>query len=98
MRTLATISLDTAAANAAIKSGELTKVMSATLERLKPEAAYFGVRDGRRTAYIIFDMKSPAEMPPFFEPMFDVLEASVELSPIMNADDLRAGLEAHGRG
>jgi len=98
MRTLATIALDTPTANAALKSGELMKVMSATVERLKPEAAYFGVRDGRRTAYIIFDMKSPAEMPPYFEPMFNVLEASVELQPIMNADDLRAGLEAYQRG
>jgi hypothetical protein len=98
MRTLATISLDTAAANAAIKSGELQKTLGSTLERLKPEAAYFGTKDGKRTAFIVFDLKSPADIPPIAEPWFMATEASVTFQPIMNGDDLRAGLEAFARG
>jgi hypothetical protein len=98
MRTLATISLDTAAANAAIKNGELPKVLASTLERIKPEAAYFGVKDGKRTAYLVFDLKSPADIPPIAEPWFAAMEASVEFQPIMTGDDVRAGLEAFARG
>jgi hypothetical protein len=32
-------------------------------------------------------------MPPLLEPFFSTFEAEVELTPVMNADDLRAGLQ-----
>ena len=38
-------------------------------------------------------MKDPSDMPPLLEPFLMALEASVELTPAMNADDLRAGLQ-----
>jgi hypothetical protein len=89
---MAIISLDTAAANAAIKSGSMQKLMASTLEALKPEAAYFGLKDGKRTAFLVFDMQNSADMPPYFEPFFAQLGAEIALSPVMNADDLRGGL------
>jgi hypothetical protein len=92
MRTLAKVSLDTATANAAIQSGELTKIMASALERIQPEAAYFTVDGGKRTAYLVFDLKTPADMPVLFEPLFIGLNAGIELVPAMNADDLREGL------
>ncbi len=92
MRTLAKVSLDTATANEAIKSGELQKLMRSVLEQLKPEAAYFTVEGGKRTALLVFDMKTPSDMPAYFEPFFMGLNAAIELTPVMNADDLRDGL------
>ena len=93
MRTLGKFSLETAAANAAIKSGELGKLIASTLEKLKPEAAYFGTDDGRRTAFIVFDLKEPSDIPGIAEPWFMATNAKVDFSPVMTAEDVKTGLE-----
>ena len=48
MRTMLKVQMSVEAANAAIKDGRLGKIMSTTLERLKPEAAYFTAVNGDR--------------------------------------------------
>jgi len=96
VRTLAIISIDTAAGNAAVKSGELRKIVGQTLERYKPEAAYFGLKDGKRTMFMVFDMQSSSQMPAIGEPYFMELGAEISLEPVMSADDLRTGLAELG--
>ncbi|MER7050851.1 MULTISPECIES: hypothetical protein [unclassified Streptomyces] len=92
MRVLLKATLDTEKANEAIRSGKLPELINQTLDHLKPEAAYFGPLGGRRTALMVFDMQDSSELPPTGEPFFTQLNAEVEVSPIMNADDLRKGL------
>jgi hypothetical protein len=88
--------MDVTASNRAINDGTLPAIMKATLERLKPEASYFGtMQDGRRTCFIVFDMKDPSEMPSIAEPFYMNLNATVEFSPVMNAEDLQKGLEIY---
>ncbi|CAM5647044.1 hypothetical protein SVIOM342S_05877 [Streptomyces violaceorubidus] len=96
MRVLLKATLDTDKANEAIRSGKLPELISRTLGHLKPEAAYFGPLGGRRTALMVFDMQDSSELPPTGEPFFTELNAEVEVSPIMNADDLRKGLSQLG--
>ncbi|AIV35127.1 hypothetical protein LMJ38_04510 [Streptomyces sp. R1] len=96
MRVLLKATLDTEKANEAIRSGKLPEVISRTLDQLKPEAAYFGPLGGRRTALLVLDMQDSSELPPTGEPFFTELNAEVEVSPIMNADDLRKGLSQLG--
>lgn len=96
MRVLLRATLDTEKANEAVRSGKLPEVISRTLDQLKPEAAYFGPVGGRRTALLVFDMQDSSELPPTGEPFFTELNAEVEVSPIMNADDLRKGLSQLG--
>jgi hypothetical protein len=93
VRTLAKFTLDVAAANAAIRSGDLERTLKASLETLKPEAAYFAVENGKRAVYIVFDLKSPSDLPSIAEPWFMTAQATVELTPAMNLDDLKSGLE-----
>jgi hypothetical protein len=93
MRTLLRVSMETNASNAAIKDGSLPKIMQSALERLKPEAAYFCTQEGRRTAFIVFDLQSSSDMPSIAEPFFTGFNAIVDFSPCMNADELRAGLD-----
>jgi hypothetical protein len=93
MRTLLRVSMQTDTANAAIKDGSLPTIMQSALEGLKPEAAYFCAQDGRRTAFIVFDLQSASDIPSIAEPFFMGLNASVDFSPCMNADDLRIGLD-----
>lgn len=92
MRTLAKFILDVDAATAAIANGELERIMNSSLEIMKPEAVYFLTERGQRTAYIVFDLKTPADIPAIAEPWFKGLKAAVELMPVMNADDLKSGL------
>ncbi len=96
MRTLLKVSIPVEAGNTAVQEGRLAQVMQSLLEKLKPEAAYFVPEQGRRTALIFFDMQDPSQLVPISEPLFQGLNASLEFSPAMNAEDLRAGLQAAG--
>ena len=82
--------------NQAIKDGTLGAVMQRASERWKPEAMYFTTFDGQRTAYVVFDLPDTSGIPPFAGPFFTGLNASVELAPVMNADDLQKGLSQLG--
>ena len=96
MRMMLKVQIDTAAGSDAIRSGRLPEVMQRTLEQLKPEAAYFGPEDGKRTAFIVFDMADPSELPVISEPMFREFHARVEMFPVMTRDDLQRGLSQLG--
>lgn len=94
MRVMLRARLDTQAANEAIKSGALPKMVEALTDRLKPEAAYFGPGDGGRLCTFVFDMQETSEMPAIVEPLFGEVGAEIEIFPVMNAEDLRKGLAA----
>ena len=82
--------------NQAIKDGSLGTVIQRAAERWKPEAMYFTTFDGQRTAYVVFDLPDASAIPVFAEPFFRELNASVELAPVMNGDDLQKGLSQLG--
>lgn len=92
MRVLMKAEFDTEAGNQAIRDGKLPQVLGATLERLKPEAAYFTTIGGHRGAYIVFDLQDPSDIPMIAEPLFMEMGAKIELLPVMNADDVQSGL------
>lgn len=94
MRTLLKVTMEVTASNKAIMDGSLPKIMQTAMERLKPEASYFTAMDGCRTALIVFDLKDPSELPSISEIFFLNLNAKVEFSPVMNAEDLKKGLES----
>jgi hypothetical protein len=93
MRMMLKIVLPTETANRAIQDGSLPRILGA-LEKLKPEASYFGLDSGMRTAWVVFDMANAADLPVICEPLFMGLDADVECSPVMNRDDLQKGLES----
>lgn len=92
MRMMLTLQIPAQAGNAAIKDGRLAKVLSATLERIKPEAAYFTTVDGDRGGFIVFDLKNPDDIPSIAEPFFLELDAKVTMAPVMTPDDVQSGL------
>jgi hypothetical protein len=85
--------LDTEAASKLIADGSMPQLMQETMERLRPEAAYFGPEDGVRTAFIVFDLQDPSDLPVITEPLFNRLKATVEMFPVMDRDDLQRGLQ-----
>ena len=72
----------------------LSLEQAAAMQDLKPEAAYFYPENGKRACLMVFDMKDPSQIPVIAERFFMELNAEVTLTPVMNADDLKKGLEA----
>jgi len=93
MRTLLTITFEVTASNKALTDGSFPKIMESTMEKLQPEATYFTTKDGCRTCFIVFDLKDPSDMPFIAEPLFMGMNATVDFTPVMNAEDLQKGLE-----
>lgn len=79
--------------NAAIQDGTIEKVVKETMEVLRPEAAYFYPEGGQRACLMVFDMAESAKIPTALEPLFIRVDASVELIPVMNAEELARGLQ-----
>lgn len=96
MRMLLKVTMPVEKGNEAIKSGALQRTMQSATEALKPEAAYFYPEDGKRTALFVFDMEGSWQLPPTVEPMFQNLDASVLVTPVMNGEDLERGLKEAG--
>jgi hypothetical protein len=63
------------------------------MEEFKPEAAYFFPENGVRTALFVFDLKKESDIPYVVERFFSGLGANVTVTPVMNANDLKAGLQ-----
>jgi hypothetical protein len=92
MRMMMKVQIPTDAGNAAIKDGTLGQTMATSLEALKAEAAYFTTEDGMRTGFLFFEMNDSSNIPPAAEPFFLGLNASITLSPVMNAQEMQAGV------
>jgi hypothetical protein len=92
MRVLMTVEIPTEPGNLAIKDGRLGKVIESVFSDINPEAVYFTTRSGNRTAYIVFDLEDASRLPVVAEPFFTELGAKVDLTPVMNREDLAAGL------
>ncbi|MFC9581789.1 hypothetical protein ACFVJ8_02905 [Streptomyces yangpuensis] len=94
MRVMLRAHMDTAATNEAIRTGGLPQVIRTLMERVKPEAAYFGLHEGVRSCWIVFDLQDSSLMPSLMEDLFLEFNAEVEVAPVMNAEDLAKGLSA----
>lgn len=98
MRMLIRIRPDLRAANSAIADGSMQTALERAHEQLKPEASYFLPQDGQRTALFICDIPDESQLVAMLEPFFSNLEAKIDIYPLMNFDDLRAGFDQLARG
>lgn len=96
MRMMVTARIPVDKGSETIKDGTLPNVIQATLARIKPESVYFCTDRGLRTMRAVFDMESSSDMVPFFEPLMMELGATIDLRPVMNAEDLQGGFAKMG--
>ena len=88
MRVMFEVSMATEAANEVTKQGELGSTIQSILEQTKPEAVYFGAKDGKRTVYMVVDMADASQIPAIAEPWFLAFNAEVSFQPVMAPEDL----------
>ena len=93
MRVLLTVQMDTEKANKAITDRTLPDTLKSVFDRIRPEAVYFGSAEGMRTGYVVFDLKDASDIPSVAEPFFQDLGAKVAFMPVMNLEDIQAGLQ-----
>ena len=87
------VSIPVEAGNRALREGILPKTIMAFVDRMKPETCYFTPANGKRTAFFFFDLSDPTMLPVAAEPFFENLNAEIVISPAMNLEDMRAGVE-----
>ena len=93
MRMMMRVSIPVEAGNKGVADGTLPRTVMSFMERFKPEAAYFVAEGGRRTGLFFFDLAGPTDIPLAAEQFFANLNAAIELTPAMNAADMKAGVE-----
>ena len=88
MRFMIKAELPVERANEVAVEGKMGETIQSILEDLEPEAAYFSLTNGDRTAYIFVDIKDASEIPAFAEPWFLAFDANLEIVPVMTPEDL----------
>ncbi|MEU9077330.1 hypothetical protein ACFYUY_02580 [Kitasatospora sp. NPDC004745] len=97
MRALLEIEIDTETSNRLIADGSIGEKFERLLGNLKPEAAYFFARNGRRCQIIVVDVPDEAALPSICEPFWLEMNADIDVHLCMNARELREGLSRLGR-
>jgi len=78
--------------NEMVETGKIEKVVKALVQDLKPEAAYFFPEFGERAGFMIINMQESSEVAGVAERVFFGLNAEIEMTPVMTAEDLTKGL------
>ena len=98
MRMLMDIELPLEPFNSSVRDGSAGAKMRKILAAIKPEAAYFAARNGRRGGTLVVDVTSPSDIPALAEPWFLTFNANVQFHIAMTPEDLgRANLDALGK-
>jgi hypothetical protein len=90
------VAMDTEKSNQLVLDGKMGSTIEGILATLKPEAAYFHPVEGRRGFTLVIDAPDGATLPSLVEPFWLQLGATVEVVPVMNAEELGVGLSRLG--
>ena len=99
MRMMVDIEFPVEPFNTMVKNGTAGEVIQKVMEAIKPEATYFGARNGKRGGTMIVDLPDASHIPKVAEHLFLAFEAKVTFIPCMTPEDLeKAGLDEIGKG
>jgi hypothetical protein len=88
MRFMITFRIPIEKGNALTRDGTLTQTIQSILEELQPEAAYFMEMEGARGGHLVLNMDEASQIPAMAEPLFLGLDATIQIHPVMGAEDL----------
>jgi hypothetical protein len=92
VRTMMKVHIPVEKGNQAIRDGRMSKIVEKMMDDLHPEAAYFAADHGQRTMFVVFDLADSSRIPVSGEPFLLDLDAEIEFTPVMNAEDLQRGM------
>ncbi|HZA06430.1 MAG TPA: hypothetical protein VE619_01895 [Nitrososphaeraceae archaeon] len=84
--------IPTEAGNKTVQDPNFLKKLEEYMDKVKPEAAYFLPMEGNRAMAFIVNMQSNDQVPAIVEPLFQWVNANVDVIPVMNFDDLKKGI------
>jgi len=70
--------------NSMLKSPEFSKTMENVMGDVRPETVYFGIENGKRTIFLVVNVKEGSDLPSIAEPLWMSLKANVEFIPVMD--------------
>ena len=92
MKLMVKFQFPTETGNGIVGSGKINDIFQKLMEDLKPEAAYFYAVDGDRGGVLFVNATDSSEIVSIVEPFWFGLNAKVEVTPVMSAEDLTKGL------
>lgn len=92
MRLMLRVAMDTDRTNELILAGTMGSTIEEILAKLKPESAYFHATDGGRGFTLVIDAPDAASLPSLVEPLWLQVGATIDVIPVMNAEELDVGL------
>lgn len=92
MRVMLRVAMDTDKTNELILDGTMSSTIDEILAKLKPESAYFHAMGGGRGFTLVIDAPDAASLPSLVEPLWLQVGATIDVVPVMNADELSLGL------
>ena len=96
MRMMLRARIPVEAGNVGLSEGTLPATLQQVVGLVDPEAVYVGTEDGVRRVLIFFDLKDASDIPAVTEPFMQNANASVDLVPVMNQEDMKAGIAKLG--
>ena len=98
MRMIMDVSLPNEPFNTMVRNGTAGPKIQQILGDIKPEAAYFTEREGKRGGIFIVDVPEPSAVPRLAEPFFLTFDATVQFHLVMSPEDVgNAGLDELGK-
>ena len=91
MRMLLKVVVDTETGNEGLRSAP--ESLDRLQELLQPEAVYGFGEDGQRAFIAIFDLADPSQIPVVCEPIYQLTKGKITVTPCMNFEDLKKGVE-----
>ncbi len=74
--------------NTLVRNGTAGEKLAEIMAAIKPEVAYFGIRDGMRGGILVVNVEDNSQIPSIAEPLFLSFNASIEFLPVMIPEDL----------
>ena len=93
MRMMMKIRIPVEHGNQAVQDGSMTRAFEAIQEKLKPEAAYFFMDDGLRTALFVYEIDEQYKLLGIHEPLFAAMGALIDEQPVLNWDDMLRAID-----
>jgi len=98
MKMLLRITMPNEPFNSLIKKGTVGKILEKILGELKPEAAYFTLDGGERSALMVVNINKPGDYVKYAEPFFLQFDAEIKYDILMSPEELKnSGIEEIGK-